>query len=193
MWLVQILDYVKKEILSTVPSIDLDITNECNDILFDIMNRECREFETYLTNEIERISKSNIKYLKSIISNEKYWDENGKENIKNSHISFLKNYFFNIIKTAIHPGDVVRFVYNQSKSILNHQIKNDMDSIEELVNQTKPNNQIQKRHQSSNIDEVKNKSRKGTNYTIRETEFTREILVTVDIENDLKSEIAQDF
>lgn len=192
---ITILAKIRNEILKYTPSIDIQFQNKCDEILSEIRTSKSKDYFISFSNEIENSSELNLIYLHQIINNEKFWLENEKDNLKNSHVQFLKEEFLNIIK-MIYPNDVIKSIYEEYKTILYDQIQNDLNVIDKyFIKFTKKQalNQINKCAGIQKMNDIKNIKKRGTNYAVREAEHTREIKVTVQVNSDLTSEILQDF
>ena len=109
--------------------------------------------------------------------------------IKDSHISFVKQEFFDIIQ-AINFGKFLDIAYEDNCDILEKQIKKDSQKIEQMF--AKFYQRIHARNTAMEMD-VKDGFQRSSNYSMKETENLREIKVAVEIGADLKSVIEQDF
>lgn len=115
-------------------------------------------------------------YLTNVINSQDYWPCKSKENVKNSHENFLKNEFFNIIKTLYSKKDCSH-IFKGNYSILEEQIRCDRKQIDELFFnfETKQENE-----NTSKIVGLNEQRKRGTNFMIRERENVREIKIIVE-------------
>lgn len=109
---------------------------------------------------------------------------NQKNLSSDSHDSFLRNEFFDIIK-ALYPKDAIVHVFNKNSSILENQIEIDKKALKNIFKKYSPKN-------DEKVVNLMDSIREGTNYTIKETENIREIEVIVEAGN-LEKVIKQDF
>lgn len=107
----------------------------------------------------------------------------------NAHIIFLKNEFFELIKWNSNEKKY-NMVYEDNYDVLENQIKNDKVIINAIFREFFDKINIKKNPEKQDIKED---IKKGTNYSMKETENLREIKVTVQMNKDQKTEIEQDF
>lgn len=123
-----------------------------------------------------------------MINNEYVWSNEQRENIKISHIHFLKEEFFSIINDK-NSLDMVSNIYEENISVLDHQINEDTQKILEIFNDFDTKSHLK----NKNKLEIDREIQKGTNYCIREEENERELKVRVEIGCSLEELIPQDF
>ena len=133
--------------------------------------------------ELQLSSNNHIQYLLELIKHKNYWTEEQLNNLKLSHVDFLKDEFFAMIRDFCSKKDS-NIVYFSKKSILENQISNDIKRLTEIFEEIE---EKQKKVQ------IKVDAQKGTNYTIREKENEREVKARIDKEGKLEDLIPQDF
>lgn len=84
----------------------------------------------------------------------------------------------------------VDFIYRDNFDIVEKQIKKDNKKINNMFKDFDELNQIKK---DVRENEAKESFQKGSNYSMKETENIREIKIAIEINQDLKSVIEQDF
>ena len=179
----KILLQLNLEVDSLSPFFDTDFKNKCQRILNDIRKKNSEKNGT-LKIGLKKSSEENLRYLKQVINNNYDWTKEKRNDLIESHVQFLKEDFFQIFKKTYLNDDINKY-YKECISILNSQIQSDKVELIEYFNIII----------KSTKKEVRNKStlNRGTNYTIREVEHKKEIKVTVEVDGELKNEIAQDF
>lgn len=107
----------------------------------------------------------------------------------NTYVDFLKNEYFDIIRWNT-KEKIYDMIYEENYDFVENQIKTDKNKIDELFQIF-----IDKINTKKNTVEqdIKEDIQKSTNYAMKETENLREIKVNVQVNQDLKSEIEQDF
>lgn len=175
---------LNKELIKIRPSIDIEFTQECNLILDDIRNRIIKKNEDIFIQELKQSSLNSIEYLTALIQKADFIPSDKKKSMKDSHDSFLRNEFFDIIK-ALYPKDAIVHVFNKNSSILENQIEIDKEALKNIFKKYSPKN-------DEKVVNLIDSIREGTNYTIKETENIREIEVVVEAGN-LEKVIKQDF
>lgn len=128
-------------------------------------------------------------YLTKKINSKFYWTEEQMHLMINAHIIFLKNEFFELIKWNSNEKKY-NMVYEDNYDVLENQIKNDKVIINAIFREFFDKINIKKNPEKQDIKED---IKKGTNYSMKETENLREIKVTVQMNKDQKTEIEQDF
>ncbi|KAK8840710.1 hypothetical protein M9Y10_030486 [Tritrichomonas musculus] len=184
-----LLSELRKEVSKIGPSFDIDFRNECENVLLslkDYLNQ--KDHEVY-SKELLKSSDSHLDYIRNKMNTKVYWTEQQMEAIKHDHIQFLKNEFFDIIKLNC-IDKIYNVVYEANIDILKNQINDDMASIDAIFEPFVKRIELKK---SANEKSLKEQIKKGANYALKETENLREIMITVQINKDLKTEIEQDF
>ncbi len=123
-----------------------------------------------------------------MINNEYTWSDEQRENIKISHIQFLKDEFFSILEDKF-SSDVISVNYEENINILDKQVNKDTQKIVKIFNDFDKKLHLKKKKQL----EIDYLIQKGTNYSIREEENERELKVRVEIGGNLEDLIPQDF
>lgn len=180
-----IISKLQEEILKSFPILDREYANQCNLIITELSHEINQGKSNIIANELSISSKNNLTYLSKMTEDECYLTEDQMDNIKNSHINFLKNEFFNIIK-SIYPKEKIPDVYHDNENILLDQIKKDFHSLSLIFTKFVQKLKIQKLEKSIEMEQ-------GTNYTIRERENEREIKVRVEINGDIEKLIPTDY
>lgn len=184
-----VLNQLHKEFTIFLPINNSEFRNECN-LNYSLMRKSLTKInDDFVREELLKSSKENIEILKRFFSDKNYWTLNQINNIINSHTRFLRKEYFNIIK-SISDSNIFTMIYQDNKDTLEKQIKDDEKLIKEMsepiVKIFKEKNQIKK----VKAEEV---SKKGTNYTLKETENLRELKIEVKTIDKLESVIEQDF
>lgn len=184
-----IISNLKQEITAVIPSFDDEFNNEINSILAEIKSEGNKKNRDLFESEIKISSQIYLDYLKEKINSKFYWTEEQMDLMLNTYIDFLKEEFFDIIQLNS-TEQIYNMIYEDNYDIVENQIKNDKIKIQELFKAfiDKINTKKIPKEQ-----DIKEDIQKGTNYAMKETENLREIKVTVQINQDLKSEIEQDF
>ena len=94
-----------------------------------------------------------------------------------------------IIKTLV-KEDLSGFLYEKNIDIFNQQIEKDKLIIEKLFSPVIKKIEKKDAPKEESFKDVK---QKGTSYIMKETENVREIKVTLEMKDDLRSIIEQDF
>lgn len=130
-----------------------------------------------------------MKYLIKKINSKFYWTEEQMNVMLNTYVDFLKNEYFDIIRWNT-KEKIYDMIYEENYDFVENQIKTDKNKIDELFQIF-----IDKINTKKNTVEqdIKEDIQKSTNYAMKETENLREIKVNVQVNQDLKSEIEQDF
>lgn len=123
------------------------------------------------------------------INSKFYWTEEQMNVMLNTYVDFLKNEYFDIIRWNT-KEKIYDMIYEENYDFVENQIKTDKNKIDELFQIF-----IDKINTKKNTVEqdIKEDIQKSTNYAMKETENLREIKVNVQVNQDLKSEIEQDF
>ncbi|KAK8844207.1 hypothetical protein M9Y10_024413 [Tritrichomonas musculus] len=178
---------LNSEITKMNPSIDYIFLQKCNTFLDKIRNDLAQLNNDVFISELSISSNNNLNYLKQIINSHPYWQDEKKDFIYKSHENFLNNEFFSIIK-AFYPKKDYSLIIDLNLSILENQVKKDRKAILKLFREVENKLKPPQDQAVDLFDEMK----KGTNYSIRETERVREIKVIAKA-GHLKEVIPQDF
>ncbi|KAK8841798.1 hypothetical protein M9Y10_026747 [Tritrichomonas musculus] len=184
-----ILFSMQEEIKNYIPNYDKEIYSECNNFISDMKKKYYNENRETIKTELKASSESNLMELQNRINKSMYWTMNQIEAIINGHVQFLKNEFLDIIK-ILYEEKIQYLIYSENVDILNSQIEEDRLKVHEIFKSFIEKINIKESIKEQNIQEG---SLKTTNYTLKETENVREIKVTVQLSEDLKSVIEQDF
>ena len=156
-------------------------------ILNEINNSIIQKNIKLIESELELSSENNLKYLSDIINSKTYFSDK-RINIINAHIDFLKDEFFDIIHEIYQKKDQIN-VFDGSRAILENQIQKDVETINKII--TDFDNKVKSLGKPKEVT-LSDKIRRGTNYSIRETENIKEIQVLVQA-GHLNDVIEQDF
>ena len=126
--------------------------------------------------------------MTDVVFSQDYLSSKIKDNIKNSHETFLKNEFLSIIKGLYSKKDIGH-IFQGNYSILEEQIEEDLSEIEDVFLQFKNKQDHENDHKIVSVDEQR---KKGTNYMVRERENVREIKIIVEA-GHLDDVIERDF
>lgn len=107
----------------------------------------------------------------------------------NNHIKYLKDEYFKIIHLACEENQLQK-AYIDMVSILEMRIEEDKNNIEEIYKSFIQKIDLHRKTLESNTQEL---FLQGSNYSMKESENTREIMISIEIDKDLESEIEQDF
>ena len=179
---------LKKEIVKIYPPLDKKFLSDCNEILTEIHKNQGKKDRKFIKDELKESSKQKLDYLDIMINNEYTWSEEQRENIKISHIQFLKDEFFSILEDKF-SSDVISVNYEENINILDKQVNKDTQKIVKIFNDFDKKLHLKKKKQL----EIDYLIQKGTNYCIREEENERELKVRVEIGGNLEDLIPQDF
>ena len=177
---------LKTEIQSILFPFDEEFIEACNLILSEIKTKINTKNREVFISELEISSKENLNIIRKFNDSE-FLPIEKVDNIKNSHVAFLKEEFFSIIKN-LSPQKSFNSVYEDNLDVLNEQIEKDSKEISDRSKEAESN--IEKLRETKNMN---NEYLDGTNVTIRQAENVREIKVEVEINSDLKGIIDQDF
>lgn len=143
----------------------------------------------YLKQEIKKRSKQHLSYLRCLIDKKNEFPKEQMRLLVNKHIKYLKNEYFKIIQLACEENQLQK-AYSDMISILDMTIEEDKANIEEMYKSFIQKIELQRKMQKSNTKEV---FLQGSNYSMKEAENTKEIMISIEIDKDLESEIEQDF
>lgn len=180
---------LKDEITEIALLIDNDFIKECRSVLSEIKSEVNRKNHDIFESEIQKSTKTYLKYLKKKINSKFYWTEEQMNVMFNTYVNFLKNDYFDIVRLNT-KEKIIDMIYEENYDVVENQIKNDKVKIDKLFITF-----IDKINSKKNPIEydIKKDIQIGTNYAMKETENLREIKVTVQVNQDLKSEFEQDF
>ena len=142
-----------------------------------------------LKGRLEFFANSHFIFIKKTMNQKSFWKYQQMAYMVDAHKKFLKNEYTSMIKTLI-DENLVKSIFELNFDIVENQLKKDKDRIMEVMN---PFIEKIKTKSCTEIHDLRNTMKKGTNYAMKETENLREVKVTVQINKDLKSEIPQDF
>ena len=184
-----VLSQLHKEFTNFLPLDNVEFRNECY-LNYSLIRKTLTKINyDFVKNELEISSKENLEILKKMLSDTDYWALNQISHIINSHTRFLRKEYFNIIKSVSDPN-MFPMIYQDNKDALEKQIKDDEKIIHEMSEPIlkcfEEKNKIKK------VD-AEETSKKGTNYTLKETENLRELKIEVKTIDKLESVIEQDF
>lgn len=182
-----LLSKLNDELFTVYPSIDSDFYNECNSILYQIEQRLIKKKEKFISSELNESSNNNLNHLYEIINSQIYWPPEKKDFIEISHVNFLRKEFYCIIN-ALYPKEKIPNALNFNRSILEERIIKDRSNIKKFFANFEKKYELTK----DQIVDFSDEMRKGTNYSIRETEKVKEIKVVVE-SGHLTDAIEQDF
>ncbi|KAK8897567.1 hypothetical protein M9Y10_015525 [Tritrichomonas musculus] len=174
---------VYNEIKEFTPQIDRYFIDQAQKNL-NSMLIELNEYKEITKSKLEKRSESNIYSIQKNLKNVKYVTKSQKDNLIRNHEAFLRKEFFNIISMI--SNDNLIEMYDANIDILKVLIEKDTKKLEELFK--KYDKTIENRiiHKSNDYVE-------STNYVLKENANVKEIAVTIQINEDLKSIIEQDF
>lgn len=158
-------------------------------ILTNLKLDNCQDIHINIVNRLKKESQNHLSYLKKKINEKKLLTEIQMNIIERSHINFLQNQFFNIIRDVSNNNFIDNY-YEKNSDILDEQIKEDRIEIKKcfnrfLTNWSKKETVIEKKYEELAM--------KGTNYVMREVQKTREIEVIVAEDGDIDTLIDPDF
>ena len=175
---------IRDELAKIISPYDLEIVQNCNKILSKIGVKDDPNRFTIM-NELEISSHANIIMIFSKLYDFQVNDVKKMGIIKNSHYVFLKKEYFSIIKYLYNSNNFDDH-YENNLDILNDQYKNDLNIIASVIDNIRKGLIL--------VDEKIDDSLKGTtNYEIRQKEKTRQQIVQIGIDGDLRDEVPQDF
>lgn len=119
------------------------------------------------------------------MTDENYSTKNQIENMINGNTRFLRKEYFSIIKAITDPK-LFPLVYQDNKDILDSQIKESNQIIAQFAQPIL--DQFKNKVKNVNAEES---SKKGTNYTLKETENLRELKIEVKTVDKLEFVIEQ--
>lgn len=88
---------LKKEINSILPHYDIDNIKFCDNVLYDLREKEISNKREFLASELSESSKLHLACIENVINKKQFW-ESDQENIVWSHELFLKNEYLSIIQ-----------------------------------------------------------------------------------------------
>ena len=134
-------------------------------------------------------SQVNLKYLQKKINEKKYWDTKQIIIIIQSHMRYLEEEYFEILK-GLGESTILDVLYVQNLKVLEAQKTKDDTELKKIFTIFIKN--INKKQ--SVVDESFNKSsKKGTNYVMKEVQSIREIEVICEKGGDIDTLIEPDF
>lgn len=139
--------------------------------------------------ELQQSANDNLEYLNYQLHQRYFWTYEQFETIRRTHLSFLDDEYFNIIK-IIGSSNLLSSLYENNLDILNDQIENDEKILKDIFSPYIKLIEMKNNPKEEEFEEVK---RKGTCYIMKETESIREVKVTLEMKDDLKTIIEQDF
>lgn len=139
--------------------------------------------------ELQQSANNNLEYLNYQLHQRYFWTYEQFETIRRTHLSFLDDEYFNIIK-IIGSSNLLSSLYENNLDILNDQIENDENLLKDIFSPYIKLIEMKNNPKEEEFEEVK---RKGTCYIMKETESIREVKVTLEMKDDLKTIIEQDF
>ena len=182
------LNKLRNEICQFFPSYDKKFIEESNSILRNLQESS-KEDRDFFASELEISSKSHLSFIKKTLKTRFFLDEKKLNTFKVCHKNFLKQELFDIIQISC-LNQYVDFIYRDNFDIVEKQIKKDNKKIINMFKDFDELNQIKK---DVRENEAKESFQKGSNYSMKETENIREIKVAIEINQDVKSVIEQDF
>lgn len=175
------------EVNDVIPKFDEEMMNECQINMNKLTESFYQKIYPIITSEIKKSSELNLAYLYQKNYEKSYWTEEQMDTVINSHIQFLKNELYDI---TIYYLPMNQLIFKRNNDFLDHQISEDTKQLKDYFNsfleKIKMKNSISKKT-------FENDASMGVNYIIKETENIREIKVSVEIGDDLKTIIEQDF
>ena len=143
-----------------------------------------------LKNQLDQSAKENIEYLNFLfLKNRQIADLTQIEKVKRTHLSFLDEEFYNIIK-RLADESYLGFLHENNIDIQNEQIEKDNKLIQEMLSLYIKKIDMKNKPKEKKFEDVK---QEGTSYIMKETENIREIKITLEMKDDLKTIIEQDF
>lgn len=124
--------------------VDKKITGFCNSILSEISQEITKEKSDFIQLELKKSSTYNLAHLVNVAESKKYLTEDQIENLKIYHINFLRDEFFNIIKT-IYTQNKIHLIFQDNQQILQDQIKFDTDDFISIFEEHKKIIEIKKK------------------------------------------------
>ena len=173
------LERISSEIKSVHPILDTEFGEECNIILAELKKKV--NINNIIFDELRKSSTENLNYIDKIVKNSPFWSDEQMYNVKNGHIHFLKQEYFNILKKKF----TIKGFFETNLPKLNSFIEEDCEKINQMFEEFRKN---MNKRKLNKID-----MQRGTNYSIREKENEREIKVRVEIGGKLEDLIDQDF
>lgn len=179
---------LKKEINSILPHYDIDIIKFCDNVLYDLREKEISNKREFLASELSESSKLHLAYIENVINKKQFW-ESDQENIVWSHELFLKNEYLSIIQYSF-PEAIFSDLYENCIDILKEQTSIGVNDINSFFRPFRLKLLRKYGHNCADPDEH---IHKGTNYKMKETEHTKKIKIMIETDGDLKDFIPQDF
>ena len=185
----QLISDLKDEVSAISPVIDEEFNNEISTIFNELKSEGNKKNRDVYEKELLNSSQIYLDYLKDKINSKFYWTEEQMDLMLNTYVDFMKEEFLDIIKLNS-TEQIYNMIYEDNYDIFETRIKEDKVKINEMFKSF-----IDKINTKKNPKEqdIKEDIKKGANYAMKETENLREVKVTVQINQDLKSEIEQDF
>ena len=184
-----VLSKLHQEFTSFSPLTDKEFRNECS-TNYSLMRKTFTKVNNNIVvEELRKSSDKNLEILQKFLTDENYWTKNQIENMINGNTRFLKKEYFSIIKAITDPK-LFPLVYQDNKDILDSQIKESNQKITQFAQPIL--DQFKNKNKVKNVN-AEESSKKGTNYTLKETENLRELKIEVKTVDKLESVIEQDF
>ena len=142
-----------------------------------------------LKSELNQSSKESLDYLNYQIHRKLYWSREHITLFINKHMIFLEEEYLNILK-GLFENETYYLLFEQNIEILEDQKIKDKEKIEQFFESYKKDIETKETPIKLDIKDTKNK---GTSYIMKEMQKVTEIKVSVQIDQDLKSIIEQDF
>lgn len=143
-----------------------------------------------IISELKKFSDKHFNDIKSQLGKKQFLTEKETKMIEKSHILEIKNAFLNIIKSNIDDLDAAINFYKSNLNILDSQIEEEKFRIHNIIEDFMQSFAKKKEIIEKDLREL---SKQGMNYIMKETENIKEVEVIVDINQDLKTVIEQDF
>ena len=178
-----------EEFTTFSPLTDKDFRVECS-TNYSLMRKTFTTVnDNSVVDELRKSSEKNLEILQKYLTDENYWTKNQISNMIDSNTRFLKKEYFSIIKSIADPK-LFPLVYQDNKEILDAQIKESNEKIKKFAE--KILDKFKKKNDVIDVD-AEESSKKGTNYTLKETENLRELKIEVKTADKLETVIEQDF
>ncbi|KAK8870913.1 hypothetical protein M9Y10_008826 [Tritrichomonas musculus] len=183
------LEILKEESYKYFPKNDPNVSRVCNIIIFDMSIEYNQVDNQSIITKLNEKSQVNLKYLQKKINEKKYWDIKQIIIIIQSHMRYLEEEYFEILK-GLGESTILDVLYVQNLKVLEAQKTKDDTELKKIFTIFIKN--INKKQ--SVVDESFNKSsKKGTNYVMKEVQSIREIEVICEKGGDIDTLIEPDF
>lgn len=168
---------------------DKDFRIECSNN-YSLMRKTFTQVsDNSVVDELRKSSDKNLEILQKYLTDGNYWTKNQIRNMIDGNARFLKKEYFNIIKAIADPK-LFPLVYQDNKDILDAQIKESTEKIEKFSKNILDD--FEHKNSIKNVT-AEESSKKGTNYSLKETENLRELKIEVKTADKLETVIEQDF